>query len=108
MEKTPISRKQVLSLLAEGKTREEIRQHFNLTKKDLNVLFKDPALKGRRTKTAPSFVLVEDEETVTETTQLANVSQEENLVNTIAESVREEVINASTASVVLEDSPLIS
>jgi len=68
----------------------------------------DPALKGRRTKTAPSFVLVEDEETVTETTQLANVSQEENLVDTIAESVREEVINASTASVVLEDSPLIS
>ena len=63
MEKTPISRNQVLALLADGKTREEIRLQLGLTKRDANLLFKDAALKGKRTKVAPSFVLVDDEAT---------------------------------------------
>mgnify|MGYP006353966433 CR=1 FL=1 len=81
MEKTPISRNQVLALLADGKTREEIRLQLGLTKRDANLLFKDAALTGKRTKVAPSFVLVDDEtpESVAETpvsTTVATTQQE--------------------------------
>lgn len=50
----------VLNMLKEGKTREEIRNHFGLTKTELRDLFKHPKLKGRKTHRKPSFLLVDD------------------------------------------------
>lgn len=55
--------KQVLDMLSNGQTREEIRLHYGLNKTELGQLFKHPELKGKKTKKpkAPAFVIVEDE-----------------------------------------------
>lgn len=60
MEKVKITTAEVLELLELGKSREEIQNHFGLTKPDLKKLFKHPKLKGRKTKKAPGFEIVDD------------------------------------------------
>lgn len=55
-----ISPKDVLAFLADGKTREEIREHYGLSKSDMKRVFEHPDLKGRKTKKAPGFVFEED------------------------------------------------
>jgi hypothetical protein len=59
---------QVLQMLKNGKTREEIRVHYSITKTDLGLLFKHPALIGKKTIKAktPAFTIVEDEVVVEE------------------------------------------
>ena len=55
-----VSPKDVLAFLADGKTREEIRKHYGLSKSDMKRMFEHPDLKGRKTKKAPGFVFEED------------------------------------------------
>jgi hypothetical protein len=59
-DKVKITVSSVLGMLKEGKTREEIRQHYGLSKTELKALFQHPKLKGRKTHKAPSFTLVDD------------------------------------------------
>ena len=68
----------VLNFLADGKTREEIRTHYNLSKGDMITLFKHPDLKGRKTKKAPGFVFATPSQEISdrdnETTTVGNES----------------------------------
>lgn len=52
----------VLSMLQEGKTREDIRVHYGINKTELKALFQHPELKGRKTIKPKelSFVIVDD------------------------------------------------
>lgn len=50
----------VIALLNDGKTREDIREHYGLSKADLSKLFKNDALKGKKTRKAPAFVFEDD------------------------------------------------
>tara|TARA_R110000851_G_scaffold97156_2_gene210673 strand:+ start:6604 stop:6954 length:351 start_codon:yes stop_codon:yes gene_type:complete len=54
---------QVLQMLKGGKTREEIRVHYGITKTDLIQLFKHKDLIGKKTikVKAPTFTVVNDE-----------------------------------------------
>lgn len=54
---------QVLQMLKEGKTREEIRVYYGITKGDLVLLFKHPQLIGKKTikPKPPRFTVVENE-----------------------------------------------
>lgn len=51
-----IDPRDVLNFLADGKTREDIRNHYGLSKSDLKLLFQHELLKGKKTKVAPGFV----------------------------------------------------
>lgn len=62
-----IDPRDVLNFLADGKTREEIRTHYNLSKGDMIALFKHPDLKGRKTKKAPGFVFATPSEAISDT-----------------------------------------
>ena len=48
--KTPIIVEDVLEMLENGKTRDEIQEHYGLTNPELKQLFKHPELKGKKTK----------------------------------------------------------
>lgn len=48
----------VLEMLRQGKTRDEIGTHYGLNGVDLKKLFQHPQLKGRRTHKEPSFIVV--------------------------------------------------
>lgn len=50
----------VLQMLKDGMTREEIRLHYGLSKMDLKRLFQHPELKGRRTRPKPKFTILDD------------------------------------------------
>lgn len=63
MEPIRINPTDVLNMLAEGKTREEIRIHYGLNKKQLKALFLHSRLKGKKTKKVDlGFIIVEDEQ----------------------------------------------
>lgn len=76
-----ISIKGVLAMLDAGKDREKIKAELGISHSDMALLFKDPALKGRkpkgtvRNKKAPGFVLVQEDgtkviPTITETVKV--------------------------------------
>lgn len=67
----------VLNFLADGKTREEIRTHYNLSKGDMIALFKHPDLKGRKTKKAPGFVFATPSEAISDRDNETNAVQNE-------------------------------
>jgi hypothetical protein len=50
----------ILNDLNEGLTRDAIRTKYSLSAKDVSELFKHPKLKGKKTKPAPGFNLVDD------------------------------------------------
>lgn len=52
--------KQVLQHLEDGLTRDEIAEIYGITKAECKIMFKNPALLGKKTKKKPSFRLVED------------------------------------------------
>ena len=56
----------ILNDLNEGLTRDGIRGKYSLTAKDVQDLFKHPKLKGKKTKPAPSFELIDDTADVVE------------------------------------------
>lgn len=84
-----INPQDVLDFLADGKTREEIREHYGLNKSDLNKLFQHDLLKGKKTKKAPGFVFSDA------------VSQQ--ISNTVTETIQDEAVNVQD-SVELEAS----
>ncbi len=52
----------ILNDLNQGLTRAAIQAKYSLSGKDLAQLFSHPKLKGKKTKVAPSFTLVDDTE----------------------------------------------
>lgn len=56
MSKISVNPNEVLNMLANGKTREEIRLTYNLSKSDMKLVFQHPLLKGKKTKKEPAFV----------------------------------------------------
>jgi hypothetical protein len=52
--------KQVLQHLEDGLSRDEIAEHYNITKAECKNMFKHPQLLGKKTKKKPSFRLVDD------------------------------------------------
>ena len=51
-----------LKMLEEGKTNKEIQEHYGLTTSAMVELRKHPKLKGVRSKSKPSFVIIDDTE----------------------------------------------
>lgn len=101
----------VLEYLAQGKTREEIRDIYGLSNKDIKDVFQHPDLKGRKTKVAPGFFFIENE-TPNANNSAPDVSTTENVANDVAtgdymaetaQDTSEEVNNAFLVEDVAED-----
>ena len=101
----------VLEYFAQGKTREEIRDIYGLSNKDIKDVFQHPDLKGRKTKVAPGFFFIENE-TPNANNSAPDVSTTENVANDVAtgdymaetaQDTSEEVNNAFLVEDVAED-----
>lgn len=90
--RTQIKISDVLELIRIGKTREEIRIHYELSKGELVELFKHPQLKGRRTRTPISFEIVDDvsapQENVQEEVEVVQETTQEEVRETTQEEVQ--------------------
>ena len=84
-----INPKDVLALLADGKSREEVREHYNLSKGDLKKVFQHPDLKGRKTKKSPGFVFEDASNNISDA-EIATTTSE--VANEVVEDVQEETI----------------
>lgn len=62
-EKVQILESEVIKMIHEGKSREEVGAHYGLDNADTVALFKHEAFKGLRAKKQRGFVIVKDEET---------------------------------------------
>ena len=91
-----INPKDVLALLADGKSREEVREHYNLSKGDLKKVFQHPDLKGRKTKKAPGFVFEEDT-TIGASDVVVGITQEPEVANAVAEEEAVDVSETTTS-----------
>lgn len=65
----------VLSMLKKGKSREEIREFYGLTKTDLKNLFKHDKLKGKKTHKKPGFIVVDAEARPVDDESQSNVAE---------------------------------
>ena len=101
----------VLEYLAQGKTRDEIRDIYGLSNKDIKDVFQHPDLKGRKTKVAPGFFFIENE-TPNANNSAPDVSTTENVANDVAtgdymaetaQDTSEEANNAFLVEDVAED-----
>ena len=72
-ERKTITVSEVIRLLDEGMHRPQIAEYFGLSMSDVNKLFKNPALKGKKARKAPGFVLIDDTEGRNEATDYNNV-----------------------------------
>lgn len=63
-EKVQIKESEVIKMIHEGKSREEVGAHYGLDNADTVALFKHEAFKGLRAKKQRGFVVVRDEDTV--------------------------------------------
>lgn len=82
----------VLEYIRIGKTREEIREIYELSRGELVELFKHPQLKGRRTRQPITFSLIDD---VTETAEEVSETTQENVQENVQEEVKEEVYSST-------------
>ena len=64
-EKVQIKESDVIAMIHEGKSREEVGAHYGLDNADTVALFKHEAFKGLRAKKQRGFVVVRDEDTDT-------------------------------------------
>ena len=94
-----INPKDVLALLADGKSREEVREHYNLSKGDLKKVFQHPDLKGRKTKKAPGFVFEEDTtiDSIGASDVVVGTTQEPEVANAVAEEESVDVSETTTS-----------
>lgn len=80
-ERRTITVSEVIRLLDEGMHRPQIAEYFGLSMSDVNKLFKNAALKGKKARKAPGFVLVDDTQTEPGVVEQPQEVQEE-VVNT--------------------------
>tara|TARA_R110002020_G_scaffold148076_6_gene323919 strand:- start:91 stop:468 length:378 start_codon:yes stop_codon:yes gene_type:complete len=87
----------VVSLLKDhGMTREEIAETLELTMADVKRIFQHPKLKGLKTAKKPMFVLEDDldDEVLAEIVADEEVTETENVFETIAEAVNPVVLTS--------------
>jgi len=87
----------VVSLLKDhGLTREEIAETLELTMADVKRIFQHPKLKGLKTAKKPMFVLEDDldEETLAEYAEDEDVTETEDVFETIAEAVTPTILTS--------------
>mgnify|MGYP001600187523 CR=1 FL=1 len=93
----------VLKMLEEGKTRKEIKAHYNLSTAGMTKLFNSPSLKNKRT---PSFVIVDDTlpvpAGVDETTDIQDLTNKSLPIEEVAPVGVSEVIPETVTSAVPE------
>lgn len=88
-ERRTITVSEVIRLLDEGMHRPQIAEYFGLTMSDVNKLFKNAALKGKKARKAPGFVLIDDTQSETVLAQ-QNRDLYEDMVNN-SQQVEEDV-----------------
>lgn len=79
---------EVIALFEAGKTREEIKTHFDLSHSELKTIFAHPTLKGKRVK-KPTFTFIDDvtEIGVNQTTIFDIIGKEESVTEASVEEV---------------------
>ena len=96
-ERRTITVSEVIRLLDEGMHRPQIAEYFGLSMSDVNKLFKNDALKGKKARKAPGFVLVDDTEGRNEATDYNNVvDNSQQVEKNVPEVTRTETPTAST------------
>jgi transposase len=80
---------QVLTLLNEGKSREEIADHFEISMADCKRLFQHPELKGKKAKKQPAFNLIDD----VNGEEISQPEVEEEVINEEVTDEQEEVLD---------------
>lgn len=78
---------EILLALQQGVTREEIKEKYSLSNKEMKVLFSHPKLKQKKTHKKPSFILVDDTEE-DKGTELPFPTEEEEALITVLEPER--------------------
>lgn len=94
MNKVQVRLSEVLSLLEQGKGRQEIAEHFGLSLAEIKNIFEHPKLKGRRPKKVKeeSFNLVDDTATPLDLgSNTGSVNYDSESTNDVAQQVLEEV-----------------
>lgn len=86
----PITYTQVMELLNQGVTREEMPEKLGITPLEVKQLFQQPSLKGKKARTPISFVFIDD--SVEETKDVIN-EQVQDAVEDIAVDAVEEINN---------------
>ena len=90
-EKVQIKESDVIKMIHEGKSREEVGAFYGLDNADTVALFKHEAFKGLRAKKQRAFVIVRDEDTVVDTSNTTEDTVEDNAVT--EEETTEEIFN---------------
>lgn len=84
--KKEIKISEVLQLLQEGYTRDQIAVKYGISQKELKYLFQHPKLKGKKTIKGIGITIVDDLEEIpemTETSEASEAWEEENAVETM-------------------------
>lgn len=76
--KKEIKVSEVLQLLQEGYTRDQIAVKYGISKKELKYLFQHPKLKGKKTIKGIGIAIVDDLEEMPEMPEASEVWEEEN------------------------------
>lgn len=91
MEKVQIKESEVIKMIHEGKSREEVGAFYGLDNADTVALFKHEAFKGLRAKKQRAFVIVRDEDIAVDTSNTTEDIIEDNAV--VEEKATEEIFN---------------
>lgn len=84
-EKKQITVSEILSKLESGVTRDQIKEEYGLSHREMQELFRHPKLKNRKTRKEVSFELVDDTEEGDNTSEEEEVPVEETQAEVQAE-----------------------
>ena len=94
-EKVQILESEVIKMIHEGKSREEVGAHYGLDNADTVALFKHEAFKGLRAKKQRGFVVVKDEAEVNlVNSELSALGQTEDLATEVVTDELEDEDNS--------------
>lgn len=93
---------QVLQHLKDGMTRDDIAEHYDISKTECKLLFQHPDLKGKKTIKKPSFIIVDDA-TADNIVLDAPVVDEEVVEDTVGETEEAKTEEAEVVAETVED-----